>query len=249
MDDSILLAIEGAAAVLTINRPRRRNALDSASLRMIDEALTRCRSASVATLVVRGEGDTAFCAGADVKEMAAMTPAESAVFTDLGQRLMDRLEETPFVTIAAIEGYCLGGGLELALACDLRVAGEGATIGFPEIRLDAFPTWGGTVRLPRMVGPARARDMILRARMLSAAEALGWGLLTEVVPQGAALGGATKLAAEIAGQAGRPTIAAIKGLLVNGAGASSGTARHMEFLADSARLALGGHGASERDER
>jgi len=248
MDHPVQLAIEGRAAVLTLNRPRRRNALDTAALHAIDEALARCRREAVTTLVVHGEGEVAFCAGADIKEMAAMAPVDSAAFTDLGQRLMDRLEDTPFVTIAAIEGYCLGGGLELALACDLRVAGEGAVLGFPEIRLDAFPTWGGTVRLPRIVGPARARDMILRARMLAPGEALAWGLVTEAVPRGEALARAVTLGGEIASQAGRATIAAVKALLVHGVAASPAAARHMEYLADAARLALGGHGASGRDE-
>lgn len=174
----------GAAAVLTIDRPERRNAVDGPTA----EALAEGYAAFVAdpgarVLVLTGAGGLAFCAGADLKAIETFAPRLEDPAGPLG---FTRLTP-PKPTIAAIEGWCLAGGLELALWCDLRIAGTGARLGFPERRWGVPLVDGGTQRLPRVVGLGRALDLILTGRILEEDEALGMGLLTEVVGAGGAL--------------------------------------------------------------
>jgi enoyl-CoA hydratase len=229
---SISLELSGPAAVITIDRQHRRNALDSEALRTLSACLRQCAMAEKAVIIVRGAGVTAFSAGADIKELAPMKLPAKIAITEQGQALMDEIEHHSSVVIAAIEGYCLGGGLELALACDFRIAGQGTQLGFPEIHLNAFPSWGGTVRLPRIVGPATARALIFLGTLLGAAEAEQCGLIHEMTEQGRAVDRAQELAAKIAGAADARTIGVIKGLLVHGMSASPRAARHLEYLAD-----------------
>jgi enoyl-CoA hydratase/carnithine racemase len=139
--------------------------------------------------------------------------------------------------IAAIEGYCLGGGLEIASACDYRIAGAGAVLGLPEVALNALPSWGGTIRLPRIVGVARARELVLFGRRLTAEEALAWGLVNRVVPEGEAFAAAQSLAKETFGRTDPGIVSIAKGLLTHGTAAPSRTARHLELLADMSVLA------------
>ena len=162
------------------------------------ELLAAAAPGDVRAVVVTGTGDRAFSAGSHVGEFEAQRGPEGRARHALESGVARRLAELPMPTIAAIEGNALGGGLELALCCDLRIAGERARLGLPEVRLAVTPGAGGTQRLPRVVGPARARELILTGRVLTAAEAERIGLVNEVVPAGTAIARATAIAEEIA---------------------------------------------------
>src|ERR1700716_1925168 len=171
----------GAAAVLTIDRQDRRNAVDGPTAERLRDGYQRFVADDAArVLVLTGAGDVAFCAGADLKAIDTFAPRLGAPEGPLG---FTRLH-SPKPTIAAISGWCLAGGLELALWCDLRIAAEGSTLGFPERRWGVPLIDGGTQRLPRIVGLGRALDLILSGRMVEGEEALAMGLLTEVVAPG-----------------------------------------------------------------
>jgi enoyl-CoA hydratase len=195
MTDEVRYERVGAAAVLTIDRPDRRNAVDGPTAeRLLDgvEAFEADDGARV--LVLTGAGDVSFCAGADLK--ALDTYAGRLSLPDGPMGFTRRTPTKP--TIAAIGGWCLAGGLELALWCDLRVAAEGSTLGFPERRWGVPLIDGGTQRLPRIVGLGRALDLILSGRLVGAEEALAMGLLTEVVPAGEHLARALEMAEGLA---------------------------------------------------
>jgi enoyl-CoA hydratase len=171
----------GAAAVLTIDRPERRNAIDGPAADALQAGFERFAADPQAlVLVVCGAGEEAFCAGADLTALDTLAPRLDAPGGPLG---FTRLA-SPKPTIAAVSGWCLAGGLEVALWCDLRVASETATLGLPERRWGVPLVDGGTQRLPRVVGMGRALDLILTGRMVGAAEALAMGLVTEVVAAG-----------------------------------------------------------------
>jgi enoyl-CoA hydratase len=177
------VADDGVATV-TIDRPRQLNALDAATLGELGAALdlVRGRPGEVRALVVTGAGEKAFVAGADIAAMSRLGPAEAREFAALGHRTMAALEALPIVTIAAVNGFALGGGCELALACDLVYASEKARFGQPEVNLGLVPGWGGTQRLTRRVGPMRAKELVLSGDMIDAARALAMGLALEVLP-------------------------------------------------------------------
>jgi enoyl-CoA hydratase len=185
----------GAAGVLTIDRPERRNAVDGPTAEALKAGYEQFVADDGArVLVVTGAGGEAFCAGADLKALDTLAPRLQDPAGPLG---FSRLT-SPKPTIAAIGGWCLAGGLELALWCDLRIAGEGARLGFPERRWGVPLIDGGTQRLPRVVGLGRALDIILTGRILGAAEALAMGLVTEVVADGAELDRALEMAEGLA---------------------------------------------------
>ena len=175
----------GAVAVWTIDRADRANALSRPTLlafgKLAREAAT---NPSIRAVVVTGAGEKAFCAGADLKERQGMSENDVRVQVGLYRSELGPLDHSPKPVIAAINGAALGGGLELALCCDLRVAAAHAVLGLPETSLGIIPGAGGTQRLPRVVGEARAKEMILLARRLSATEALAWGLVNRVTPAG-----------------------------------------------------------------
>lgn len=178
----------GAALILRLNRPERMNALSReliAELGRVGRELDD--DPSVRALVLTGAGDRAFCAGADLKERQSLTDAEVAALIASYERELGWLDQSPRPVVAAINGVALGGGLELALLCDLRVAHERAILGLPETSLGIIPGAGGTQRLPRIVGEARAKELILLGRRLSAAEALTYGLVHRVSPSAADL--------------------------------------------------------------
>ncbi len=186
----------GAASLITIDRPERRNAVDGPTAAALHEAYLRFEDDQDArVLVVTGAGELAFCAGADLKATRSM---ESRLMSEEGPMGFTRLTPSK-PTIAAISGYCLAGGLEIALWCDLRIATDTAILGYPERRWGVPLIDGGTQRLPRVVGLGRALDLILTGRMIDAGEALSMGLLTEVVPAGAHLDRALELAQGLAG--------------------------------------------------
>lgn len=237
MSESLLVEREGRVVIATINRERRRNALDDATLFSLRDLLQRTAHEDVAVVVITGAGVKAFSAGSDIKELASQSREQRIAHTELGQAIGDLIEQHPSLVIAAIEGFCLGGGLELAMACDYRIVGEGATLGLPEIGLNALPSWGGTVRLPRLIGVGRAREVVLFGRQLGAQEALDWGLVGKAVPAGLALQAARDLAIELASKTDRNIVAIAKGIITHGVSAPARTARHLELLADMSVLA------------
>ena len=182
-------------ALLRLNRPDALNALSFAILREIATALDEVATWKVRALIVTGAGEKAFCAGADIKELRGRTMSECKRGAELGQAAFAKLERLPFPSVAAINGFAFGGGLELALACTFRVAVRSARLGLPEIKLGLIPGYGGTQRLPRVVGEARALEMILLGRTVTAEEAERIGLVHRLV-DGAAVDGALALVRE-----------------------------------------------------
>ncbi len=188
----------GAIVVLTLDRPAVMNAIDNALLAALHEALDGLeQDAAVRGVVVASAGGRAFSAGMDLKERAGFSDDDLRAQRARIVELIRRLHELPAATIAAVDGIALGGGFELALACDLIVASAAATFGLPEVKVGIFPGGGSTQTLTWLVGPARARDVILTGRRLSASEAEGWGVVARVVAAGEARDAAVALARSI----------------------------------------------------
>jgi enoyl-CoA hydratase len=181
----ILLEVSAdGIALITINRPEKLNALSTAVIGELGEAFTLVKSdTAIRAAVVTGAGEKAFVAGADIAELAALTPHETRAFALRGQAVFRALETCGKPTVAAVNGFALGGGLELAMACAVRFASENARLGQPEVKLGTIPGYGGTQRLPRLVGRGRAMEMLLAGEPVSAAEAHRIGLVNAVVPQ------------------------------------------------------------------
>ncbi len=188
--------------IWTINGEARRNSINRGMVEELEKMLERvCSTRNVRAVVLTGAGEKAFCAGADLKERAKMSEAEVRAFLTTLRRLLRSLEACDCVFIAAINGLALGGGTEIALCCDLRVASSTAELGLPEVKLGIIPGGGGTQRLARLIGPARAKDLILTGRRVGAAEALNLGLINRVVPPAAVVGAAVELASQITANA------------------------------------------------
>ncbi len=189
---------DDGVAVLTVNRPDALNALDAGTMNELERAIEEVAADdAVRVLIVTGAGEKAFVSGADIGEIAQQTPTTGARLSARGQRIFRRLETMGKPSIAAVNGYALGGGLELAMACSLRVAADTAKLGLPEVTLGVIPGYAGTQRLPRIVGRGVATEMILTGRALSAEEALRVGLVSQVVPRDELLAAARKLASRI----------------------------------------------------
>lgn len=184
-------------AVLTLNRPEKLNALSTAVERELDAALSSDRVATARAVLIHGAG-RAFSAGADVTEMGGQTPADIARYYRGTGDVYERLAAVPTPTVAAIHGYCLGGGLEMALACDLRVATRDAVFGLPEVAIGIVPSSGGMLRLVRAVGSARAKELVLWRQRFSADEAFRFGLVTEVLDGDDVVGRGSAIAHELA---------------------------------------------------
>ncbi len=200
--DNLLFERDGALAIVTLNRPAVRNALNGALLVDLDCALDALASdAAVRAVILTGAGEKAFVAGADINEVAALTSAQGQEFARRGQRLFDRIEHLGKPVIAAINGVALGGGCELAMACTLRVAADSARLGQPEINLGIIPGYAGTQRLPRLVGKGRALEMLLTGDMVTAARAYEMGLVNQVVPAADLMPAARKMAEVLAARA------------------------------------------------
>jgi enoyl-CoA hydratase len=172
---------EDGIVTLTVNRPEKLNALNAATMAELENAFERAAStASVRGLIVTGEGEKAFVAGADIREFEKMTAMEAQAFSLSGQRVFRRLETMGKPSIAALNGFALGGGLELAMSCTLRVASAKAKLGLPEVKLGLIPGYGGTQRLPRLVGRGRAMELLLAGEPVTAEEAFRIGLVNRV---------------------------------------------------------------------
>lgn len=181
--ETITYAVEDGIGTITLNRPKVLNALNIQLVKELIEAVAEAREdTNVQVVVLTGAGDKAFAAGADIAELAKLDPLEAVTFARRGQRLTRDLERLGKPVIAAVNGFALGGGCELAMACTLRVAAETAKLGQPEVNLGIIPGYGGTQRLTRLVGKGRALDLVLTGRMVSAQEALEMGLVNRVVP-------------------------------------------------------------------
>ena len=194
----VSLDIEDDVATLTVDRPEALNALNVETLEAMGEAVDEAREAGVCALVLTGAGEDAFIAGADIKYMKDLGTEAAAEWGALGHAVADSLAAFPGVTIAAVNGFAFGGGCEMAIACDLRVASESAVIGNTEIDLGIIPGWGATQRLPRLVGDETARRMIYLGQRLDAERAHEVGLVGEVVPDGELDERAAELAEDVA---------------------------------------------------
>jgi len=179
----ILKEINKQIAWVTINRPEVLNAMNESVLTELVSSIQSCiDDTSVGVIILTGAGDKAFVAGADIKNMQSMEPGDALEFGKTGQQMTLTIENSPKPVIAAVNGFALGGGCEISLACHIRVASETATFGQPEVQLGILPGWGGTQRLPRLVGTGIANEIITTGRMVSASEAKEIGLVNHVVP-------------------------------------------------------------------
>lgn len=193
--------VKGNYAVITINREKALNALNSEVLEDLDKVLDGIDPDTVRAVVLTGAGEKSFVAGADIGEMSTLTKAEGEAFGKKGNDIFRKLETCPIPFIATINGFALGGGCEIAMSCDIRIASENAMFGQPEVGLGITPGFGGTQRLARLVGPGMAKQLIYTARNIKADEALRIGLVNAVYPAEELLAEAEKLAGMIAGNA------------------------------------------------
>ena len=197
--ENIIVTAENGIGQITINRPSKLNALNRATIQELHNAFENLESNSdVRVIIITGEGEKAFVAGADISEFASFTIQEGAQLAAQGQELLfDFVENLKKPVIAAVNGFALGGGLELAMACHFRIASDNAKIGLPEVSLGVIPGYGGTQRLPQLIGKGRAMEMIMTAGMISAEDALRNGLVNHVVPQSELLDFTRGIAAKI----------------------------------------------------
>ncbi|CAM3641697.1 enoyl-CoA hydratase-related protein [Erysipelothrix urinaevulpis] len=196
--NSIELLIEDKIATLTINRPKALNALNTEVLQELALALNEIeKNDNILALILTGSGEKSFVAGADIAEMKDKNAVEGQIFSKLGNKVFSQLENLKIPTIAAVNGFALGGGCELALATDIRIASENALFGQPEVGLGITPGFGGTQRLSRAIGLSKAKEMIFTGRNVKAEQALDMGLISQIVPKGDVLNAAKDLASKI----------------------------------------------------
>lgn len=193
--------VEGAVAVLTINRPKALNALNSAVLDELNEAIDAVDLNEVRALIITGAGEKSFVAGADIGEMSSLTKEQGEAFGKKGNDVFRKIETLPIPVIAVVNGFALGGGCEISLACDIRICSENAVFGQPEVGLGITPGFGGTQRLARTIGVGMAKQLIYTARNIKAPEALRIGLVNAVYPIEELMGAAKKMASIIASNA------------------------------------------------
>ncbi|HXV73565.1 MAG TPA: enoyl-CoA hydratase-related protein [Sphingomonadales bacterium] len=195
---NLLCEVDASVALVTVNRPEKLNPLSGETLEALDACFADLSSdGAVGAIILTGAGDKAFVAGGDISEFASLTGVTGQEKSLRGQKVFNRIENLGKPVIAAINGYALGGGLELAMACHLRIASENAVLGQPEVKLGVLPGFGGSQRLPRLIGKGRATEMILTGAPVSAQEAFRIGLVNRVTPQGELIRAARELAATI----------------------------------------------------
>lgn len=196
----VRLEEDGDVSWITLDRQERLNALDLAMVEQLSAALAGAAESRTRTVVITGAGDRAFCAGADVRMLAELPPDAVMKTNIVGSEVFESIGRLAKPVIAAIGGHALGGGLELALACDIRVAADHVRLGLPEVGIGVMPGWGGTWRLAGAVGPARARELILTGRLVEAPVAAGYGLVHDVVPASGLIAAVEAVAASVAAQ-------------------------------------------------
>ena len=252
MDGStkILLEVDQPLATITLNRPEKLNAIDPEMLALLEETCARLeREREVRVVLLTGTGERAFSVGADINAWSSLDPLQMwRWWVRDGHRVFARIARLRQPVIAALNGYTFGGGLELALAADLRVAAEGIELAFPEVKLGTVPGWGGTQRLPALIGASRAKRMILTGGRVVAATAERWGLVDEVAPHERLMVRAQELAHEVAANA--PVAVQIAKSLIDGTGGGDSGVT-LEGLADAlaATTADGREGVAAFHER
>lgn len=213
---NILIEVTGEIGWLKINRPESLNALNSEVVDSLEYALrTLEQDPTVKVVVITGAGEKAFVAGGDIKEMAAMSPLEARAFARKGQQMIEFIGKMHKPVIAAVNGYALGGGLELALACDFIYASDKARFGLPEVTLGVIPGFGGTQNLARLIGPNKARELIFSGKAIPAEQAKEWGIVNEVFPAEQLQAGVMDIANLIA-RNGSFAVGTAKEAIVNG---------------------------------
>ncbi len=235
--ENLLFDVEDGVGVLTFNRPKVLNALDARTIAELGEVVARVEAdRAVKALVLTGAGEKAFVAGADIAAMSTMTTLEARRFAETAHGILARMEALPVVTIAAVNGFALGGGCEVAMACDLIYASEKARFGQPEVNLGIIPGWGGTQRLGRRVGLMRALEIVLTGDMVDAAKAKEIGLVLDVLPPADLLPHAIAQARKIASR-GPVAVALAKRAVHAGADADLRVANELERQAFGASFA------------
>ncbi len=224
----VTLEVGDRVATLTLRRPAKLNALTPEMLRALGGHLATIAASDARVVVLRGEGPRAFCVGADVNRFAGLTPVGMLDWTGLGHQVFDALAALRRPTVAVVHGPAFGGGLELALACDLRIVSEAARLGLPEVGLGTVPGWGGTGRLTELVGRARAKDIILARRVIDGPTAEAWGLATTCVPAADLEPAVADLIGRLTG--GAPVAVALAKQLIDAA-ADGAPSRVLESLA------------------
>jgi enoyl-CoA hydratase len=226
--DNIIFEKDGNVAIIRFNRPKALNAVNPAVLQDVNDALNKIEAdTSLRVLVFTGEGEKAFVAGADIAHMVNFTPLEGRRFSQDGHELLSRLENLPIPVIACVNGFALGGGNEIAMACDFIYASENAKFGQPEINLGIIPGFGGTQRLSRLVGKSRAKELCMTGAMITAQEAKEIGLVNKVFPP-ATLWEETMKTARGLGSKGRVSMRAAKHCIDRGYDVDLRSACHME---------------------
>ena len=227
--EHIIFQVEEGIATITFNRPKALNALNAALLDEFSKALDEIEAdENIRVLVLTGSGDKSFVAGADITELATFSPLTAKNFAQKGHAIIAKLQQLPIAVIAAVNGFALGGGTEIAIACDFIYASENAKFGQPEINLGLIPGFGGTQRLPRLIGSNRAKELVYTGKMISAAEAENIGLANRVVPQDQLIEEVMNVAREIAGK-GRASLRAAKQAINHGLNTDLATGIHIEI--------------------
>jgi enoyl-CoA hydratase len=226
--ENILFQTDQGIATITFNRPKTLNALNQALLAELSKALDAIAvDASIRVLILTGAGEKAFVAGADIGELATFSTLQAKNFSKAGHTVIAKLQDLPIAVIAAVNGFALGGGSEIALACDFIYAADTAKFGLPEITLGLIPGFGGTQRLPRLIGANRAKELIFTGKMITAAEAAQVGLVNKVMPAAALMEEVLKTAKDIAAK-GKVSLRAAKQAVNQGLNVDLASGCHIE---------------------
>jgi enoyl-CoA hydratase len=226
--ENIIYEVQEGIATITFNRPKALNALNAALLEEFSSALDDIAGdENIRVLVLTGAGDKSFVAGADITELATFTSLTAKNFSQKGHAIIAKLQQLPVAVIAAVNGFALGGGTEIAIACDFIYASDNAKFGQPEINLGLIPGFGGTQRLPRLIGPNLAKELVFTGKMISAAEAEKIGLANKVVPQDQLMEEVLKTAGEIASK-GKASLREAKQAINKGLNTDLATGIHIE---------------------